>query len=141
MRHCLPAVGRRGTTAEGSCEAYQSGDSYDIMTFEEFFTKKKIDLVQLQSDNSSLYKEFQQHYARMGEKSFDHTKKFWFNKLRKQYLLIEEEPAPVSKTPSVPASTVAEAKGDTTTAPKPAGFKPRFKAAVAKPTAETEETK
>src|SRR5690606_397178 len=106
-----------------------------MMTFEEFFAKKKIDLSQLQGGNRPLYDEFRQHYTQMGEKSFDHTKKFWFNKLRKQYALIEEEETAV-KGESVAAEILEELspqlKEPEAPSSKPAGFKPRFKAGATK---------
>ncbi|TYR37751.1 hypothetical protein FXV77_00190 [Sphingobacterium phlebotomi] len=105
-----------------------------MMTFEEFFAKKKIDLPLLQGDNRSLYDEFRQHYAQMGEKSFDHTKKFWFNKLRKQYALIEEEETAV-KDQAVSAEILEEMSPhptETVVSSKPSGFKPRFKAGATK---------
>ena len=47
------------------------------MTFEEFFSaRKKIDLVALQKAEPSLFAEFETHFVQMGEKSFDHTKKY-----------------------------------------------------------------
>ena len=57
------------------------------MTFEEFFKKKKIHLSALQAADAGLFSEFSAHYLQMGEKSFDHTKKYWFNKLRRLYPL------------------------------------------------------
>ena len=63
------------------------------MTFEEFFTKKKIDLVRLEKAEPSLFVEFKSHFNLMGEKSFDHTKKFWFNKLRHLYHLSSPDKA------------------------------------------------
>jgi hypothetical protein len=60
------------------------------MTFEEFLIKKKIDPVQLQAKEQSFFSEFESHFLQMGEKSFDHSKKFWFNKLRRTYHLKEE---------------------------------------------------
>jgi len=60
------------------------------MTFEEFFKKKKIDLAQLKAAEPVLFAEFEIHYAQMGEKSFDHTKKYWFNNLRRLYHTPEE---------------------------------------------------
>ena len=60
------------------------------MTFEEFLIKKKIDPVQLQSKDQTFFSEFESHFLQMGEKSFDHSKKFWFNKLRRTYHLKEE---------------------------------------------------
>jgi len=109
-----------------------------MATFEEFFAKKKIDLSQLEADNRVLYAEFREHYAQMGEKSFDHSKKFWFNRLRKAYSLKEVEPekpteerkGPASATDGEPPKTPIPVSAPTV---KPAGFKPRFKAAMAKP--------
>jgi len=60
------------------------------MTFEEFLIKKKIDPVQLQAKDQSFFSELESHFLQMGEKSFDHSKKFWFNKLRRTYHLEEE---------------------------------------------------
>lgn len=60
------------------------------MTFEEFFKKKKIDLDALEKGDPALFFEFKNHFEQMGEKSFDHTKKYWFNKLRLQYHLAPE---------------------------------------------------
>ncbi len=116
-----------------------------MLTFEEFFQKKKIDLAALQAGQPALYGEFLKHYAAMGEKSFDHSKKFWFNKLRKEYLLdagkpavVPEKPLPVSDESLIPESPVmpADATGTDqvfkTISAKPAGFKPRFKAGAVK---------
>lgn len=108
------------------------------MTFEEFFIKKKIDLVQLQRTKPDLYEEFRGHYEQMGEKSFDHTKKYWFNRLRKDYLLTE--PATI-KTNTITTTTTTSVDISTpipegNTMPKnapPTGFKPRFKPGAAKP--------
>lgn len=61
-----------------------------MLTFEEFFKKKKIDLQQLQLLEPALYAEFSNHYPVMGEKSFDYTKKYWFNNLRRLYPLAQE---------------------------------------------------
>ena len=60
------------------------------MTFDEFFKKKRIDLAALEKAVPALFSEFKDHFERMGEKSFDHTKKYWFNKLRRQYQLAPE---------------------------------------------------
>ncbi len=60
------------------------------MTFEEFFKKKRIDLAALEKAEPVLFGEFKTHFEQMGEKSFDHTKKYWFNKLRRQYQLALE---------------------------------------------------
>ncbi|WP_286884004.1 MULTISPECIES: hypothetical protein [Sphingobacterium] len=100
------------------------------MTFEEFFIKKKIDLKALKAADEPLFEEFKAHYSAMGEKSFDHSKKFWFNKLRKSFHLAEEETViakPVEK------QVTPDASSETSSIPtaKPAGFKPRFKAPYA----------
>lgn len=101
------------------------------MTFEEFFQKKKIDLLVFGSERPALLAEFREHFEAMGEKSFDHTKKYWFNKLRKSYPL-KELPAPKTATrpaaaPSTSAPAASGAGGTASNPPKP-GFKPRFKA-------------
>lgn len=96
------------------------------MTFEEFFTKKKIDLVQLEKAEPSLYSEFKKHFIAMGEKSFDHTKKFWFNKLRRLYHLTPPDKA-VTQIETAIASQ-AEPLSSPTIEQKPA-FTPRFKSA------------
>ncbi|WP_293938001.1 hypothetical protein [Sphingobacterium sp. UBA5996] len=99
------------------------------MTFEEFFIKKKIDLKALQAADKPLFEEFKAHYSAMGEKSFDHSKKFWFNKLRKSFHLKEEEtPAAKPAVKQAVADTPTETSGSK--AIKPAGFKTRFKAAI-----------
>ncbi|NGM63233.1 hypothetical protein G5B30_15090 [Sphingobacterium sp. SGG-5] len=129
-----------------------------MVTFEDFFAKKKIDLQALQRDKPELYTEFHSHYYAMGEKSFDHTKKFWFNRLRKSYKLNEpeltvEKTDSTAKPTSVSASLGFKSKFKTNTPPatpenanvetekeptastqenKPTGFKPRFKAGVTK---------
>jgi len=69
---------------------YEASFYINMVTFEEFFEKKKIDLSLLQQDNEALYAEFENHFAQMGAKSFDHSKKFWFNKLRKDYHLVDK---------------------------------------------------
>ncbi|MBC7916129.1 MAG: hypothetical protein H7Y07_18650, partial [Pyrinomonadaceae bacterium] len=94
------------------------------MTFEEFFTKKKIDLVQFEKTEPALHSEFKSHFAAMGEKSFDHTKKFWFNKLRRLYHLTLPEKA-VTQVDTAIASQ-AETLSSPTIEQKPA-FTPRFK--------------
>ncbi|HEY9002247.1 MAG TPA: hypothetical protein VIM89_12900 [Mucilaginibacter sp.] len=105
------------------------------MTFEEFFKKKKISLVALEQGEPGLFSEFKIHFEQMGEKSFDHTKKYWFNKLRLRF------PAPpepkVEKI--VIENTLAEQTVTETLTEKPAqpapkvGFTPRFKAGATKP--------
>ena len=97
------------------------------MTFTEFFHKKKIDLVQLQNAEPGLFAEFKSHYNQMGEKSFDHSKKFWFNKLRKIYhLKVEPKPAKVI----IELNPIAS-QAEPLSSPEPEvkkGFSPRFKA-------------
>jgi len=102
-----------------------------MATFEEFFAKKKIDLQALRNEKPELYAEFQQHYHAMGEKSFDHTKKFWFNRLRKSYKLHEED-IPFQKTETVIVQQAPTT--ETTASSKTMGFKPKFKANITKPT-------
>jgi hypothetical protein len=119
------------------------------MTFEEFLVKKKIDPVQLQDADQDFFDEFKSHFEQMGEKSFDHSKKFWFNKLRRAYPLTEvvkiavapqaealeasslethkalvaEAMVPQAEALESPVAEALEAKA------KPA-FKPRFKANI-----------
>ncbi|MDB5008688.1 MAG: hypothetical protein JWP45_3081 [Mucilaginibacter sp.] len=101
------------------------------MLFEEFFKKKRIDLAALEKAQPALFSEFKTHYEQMGEKSFDHTKKYWFNKIRRQYQL-----APEVKTEKVQIAnqlaeqTITESLTETTV-PSPTaklGFAPKFKA-------------
>lgn len=104
------------------------------MTFDEFFKKKRIDLVALEKAEPGLFNEFKNHFGQMGEKSFDHTKKYWFNKTRRQFPL-----APEVKTekPQI-ANPLAEQTITDSLTETPAlaatpkvGFTPRFKAAAA----------
>lgn len=104
------------------------------MTFEEFFKKKRIDLDALEKGEPALFSEFKTHYHQMGEKSFDHTKKYWFNKIRRQYQLTPEIKTEKPKIENQLAEqTVTEAlieEGATAKAPAPKlGFVPKFKAA------------
>lgn len=112
------------------------------MTFEEFFTKKKIDLARLKRAKPDLYEEFRDHYTQMGEKSFDHTKKYWFNRLRKDYLLEEVDLPPVKVKASeiLPTASDTEAPSSAMPTSKPAGFTPRFKPAVTKPVTKVEKS-
>jgi hypothetical protein len=112
------------------------------MDFEEFFRKKKIDLVALEQGEPALFSEFKIHFGQMGEKSFDHTKKYWFNKLRLRF------PAPVeTKVERVvienqlAEQTVTESLVESSTPPPNIGFKPKFRAGVTKPVEETQQTK
>ncbi|HWD90682.1 MAG TPA: hypothetical protein VG367_21305 [Mucilaginibacter sp.] len=110
------------------------------MTFEEFFRKKKIDLVALGKAEPALFAEFRHHFEQMGEKSFDHTKKYWFNKLRLQYRLapeVKEERVHIANP--LAEQTITETLEE---APAPnVGFKPRFRAGmIPKPAEPKEET-
>lgn len=111
------------------------------MTFEEFFLKKKIDLNKLKQADDGLYTQFKSHFTLMGEKSFDHTKKYWFNKLRKDFRLSEEEESRLKALYQKPLETAVKEEKTTeveAVIAKPAGFKPKFKAATVAPK-ETEE--
>ncbi|HQT22663.1 MAG: hypothetical protein B7X86_07960 [Sphingobacteriales bacterium 17-39-43] len=102
------------------------------MTFEEFLIKKKIDAIQLKDKDQAFFSEFESHFLQMGEKSFDHSKKFWFNKLRRAYHL-KEEPKPVkeeAKIDEIPASAQNKSVNEAINLEKPA-YVPRFKAASA----------
>src|SRR3569833_862171 len=98
------------------------------MTFDEFFTKKKIDLTALGKAEPALFSEFRSHFEQMGEKSFDHTKKYWFNKLRLQYHLAPEVKEEKVRTANPLAEqTITETLEEGPPAQK-VGFTPRFKA-------------
>lgn len=102
------------------------------MTFEEFLIKKKIDAIQLKAKEQAFFSEFESHFLQMGEKSFDHSKKFWFNKLRRTYHL-KEEPKPVKeegKIDRIPGSAQNKSVNEVINQEKPA-YAPRFKAASA----------
>lgn len=127
------------------------------MTFEEFFNKKRIDLGLMRDAEPALYSEFKSHFELMGEKSFDHTKKFWFNKLRHLYHLAEPAKKAITQEETQIASqaeplssptieqgsaaiqppTVQEAKPSA--APKP-GFRPRSIPSAAAKAAEAPRT-
>jgi hypothetical protein len=98
------------------------------MTFEEFFLKKRIDLKQLAENDAVLFSEFKLHYEQMGPKSFDHTKKYWFNELRHKYPAVRPEKAKETLATEKPVQTATEP------ALKKQGFSPVFKR---KPVAET----
>lgn len=106
------------------------------MTFEEFFIKKRIDLTLLQRAKPDLYEEFRVHYSQMGEKSFDHIKKYWFNRLRRDFQLEVVADAKLPDTADIVAEGGADKKkkegqesGKGTKAGG-LGFKPRFRAGV-----------
>jgi hypothetical protein len=108
------------------------------MTFEEFFRKKKIDLAALGKAEPGLFAEFKSHFEQMGEKSFDHTKKYWFNKLRLQYRLAPEvKEGRVVMENQLAEQTITETLEE---APAPnVGFKPRFRSGMAPKPAEPKE--
>lgn len=98
------------------------------MTFEEFFRKKRIDLVALQAAEPALFSEFKSHFDQMGEKSFDHTKKYWFNKLRLLYhLAAEQKPEKVHIENRLAEQTITESILEEKMPAPSVGFKPRFK--------------
>jgi len=100
------------------------------MTFDEFFKKKRIDLVALENAEPALFSEFKIHYDQMGEKSFDHTKKYWFNKIRRQFpLAVEVKTEKAHIANPLAEQTITESLTETV-APSPSpklGFVPKFK--------------
>ncbi|WP_295793596.1 hypothetical protein [Mucilaginibacter sp.] len=109
-----------------------------MLTFDEFFKKKRVDLVALEKTEPALFSEFKTHYEQMGEKSFDHTKKYWFNKTRRQYPLAPEVKTekPQIANP-IAEQTITESLTEHTppvSSSRKVGFTPKFRAAnVAKP--------
>ncbi|MGY4535732.1 hypothetical protein ACVW0P_000126 [Mucilaginibacter sp. UYNi724] len=111
------------------------------MTFEEFFNKKRIDLVALRAAEPGLFTEFEKHFTQMGEKSFDHTKKYWFNKLRLQYHPApEQKPEKMHLENQLAEQTIVEALTESIPAPS-TGFKPRFKPGMVSKPAPTSDVK
>jgi len=103
------------------------------MTFEEFFTKKRIDLPAFEKAEPALFSEFKTHYEQMGEKSFDHTKKYWFNKIRRQYNLPPEIKTEKLRIENPLAEQTVNESLAELSAPSPKlGFVPKFKAGVTK---------
>lgn len=109
------------------------------MTFEEFIAKKKIDLAQFKTAEPGLFSEFQNHYSQMGAKSFDHSKKFLFNKLRRTYHL-KEEPKPATVSQPIEVNKIAsQAEPLLSPTIEATVYTPRFRAgATAKPAQDTE---
>ncbi len=106
------------------------------MTFEEFFKKKRIELAAFEKGGPALFFEFKTHYQQMGEKSFDHTKKYWFNKLRREYPLPAEVKTEKPKIENpIAEQTITESLVEAVTPPPVAktGFVPRFKASNVPP--------
>ena len=112
------------------------------MVFEEFLKKKRIDLAALQQGEPALFSEFKDHFEQMGEKSFDHTKKYWFNKLRRRFpvpLEVKTEKAHI-KNP-LAEQTITESLTEPAT-PAKVGFTPKFRPATTpKPAPSAEEPK
>ncbi|RYZ99954.1 MAG: hypothetical protein EOP47_15400 [Sphingobacteriaceae bacterium] len=110
------------------------------MTFEEFFKKKRIDLDALEKGNPALFFEFKTHFNQMGEKSFDHTKKYWFNNLRKLYHLAAEikteKPKIENQLAEQTVTDTLNESAEPAAAPK-LGFTPKFRAGATKPAEET----
>ena len=98
-----------------------------MRTFTEFFIKKRIDIQAIKKAKPDLYSEFERDYAEMGEKSFDHSKKFWFNKLRHQFLLEGVEGGRGQAKPGLGENLN---KGNKIAA-KPTGFRPKNTGAIA----------
>jgi hypothetical protein len=103
---------------------------------EAFFAKKKIDLQLLQASEPGLYEVLKEHFHQMGAKSFDHTKKYHFNKWRIKYPLLTKatKELPLVENTRVEASqevipSLSEKTKDSSVS-KPTGFKPRFKSAT-----------
>jgi hypothetical protein len=85
-----------------------------------------------------LFSEFKTHFEQMGEKSFDHTKKYWFNKLRLQYHLAPElKPEKVRIENQLAEQTITEALVEEKIPAPSVGFKPRFKPGMASKPAES----
>src|SRR5476651_758162 len=102
------------------------------MTFEEFFKKKKISLDLLQAGEPALFAEFKNHYEQMGEKSFDHTKKYWFNQLRLKYPApVETKVEKIHIENQLAEQTINQALSEVSSLTATTGFKPRFQAATA----------
>ena len=113
------------------------------MSFEEFFKKKRIDLDALQRGVPALFSEFKDHFEQMGEKSFDHTKKYWFNKLRLEYpAAIEAKPEKVKIDNPLAEQTITESLIEGAAPAPKLGFTPKFRSAsVPKPAEPAEEAK
>jgi len=104
------------------------------MTFEEFFKKKKINLQTLEQGEPSLFSEFKIHFNQMGEKSFDHTKKYWFNKLRLRFPTPPEiKTEKVIMENRLAEQTIIESLVESSTPSPTVGFKPKFRAGLTKP--------
>ncbi|WP_428330509.1 hypothetical protein [Mucilaginibacter sp.] len=114
-----------------------------MLTFDEFFKKKRVDLIALEKAEPALFSEFKTHYEQMGEKSFDHTKKYWFNKTRRKFPLAAEvktEKAHIANP--LAEQTITESLSETTAPAPKLGFAPKFRAgSIPKPAANVEDKK
>jgi len=106
-----------------------------LLTFEEFSAKKKIDLTLFQQAEPSFYSEFKGEYDQMGEKSFDHSKKFLFNKLRRAYHIKEEPKIPKEIIEKTESTSQVEPLAPVDIEQKPA-YKPGFNMKNIKPASE-----
>jgi hypothetical protein len=112
------------------------------MLFDEFFKKKKINLQTFEQGEPALFSEFKIHFEQMGEKSFDHTKKYWFNKLRLRFPApVEVKTEKVAMENQLAEQTITESLIESSTPAPNVGFKPKFRAGVTKPTETTSEPK
>lgn len=111
------------------------------MNFQEFFDKKKIDLEALRKQEPRLYSDFEAHFEAKGPKSFDYTKKYWFNGLRKLFPLKTKQEE-ILRSSNKPASKdVGDPQKASAPLPAPKGFTPRFRASSASaPVKKEEET-
>jgi hypothetical protein len=114
-----------------------------MLSFEEFFKKKRIDLDTLQQSEPALFSEFKMHYLQMGEKSFDHTKKYWFNKIRRQFpLAVEVKTEKVKIDNPLAEQTITESLIEQSAPSPKLGFVPKFRAsAPPKPVESTDAAK
>jgi hypothetical protein len=104
------------------------------MTFEEFFKKKKISLQTFGEGEPALLSEFKIHFEQMGEKSFDHTKKYWFNKLRLRFPAPQEvKTEKVAIANPLAEQTITESLIESSSPSPNVGFRPKFKTGVTKP--------
>jgi hypothetical protein len=104
------------------------------MEFEEFFRKKKINLQTFEQGEPGLFSEFKLHFGKMGEKSFDHTKKYWFNKLRLRFpATVEVKVEKEIIENRLAEQTITESLVESSSPPPNIGFKPKFRAGSTKP--------
>lgn len=90
------------------------------MDFIAYCYSKKIDVSQFQSSEPARFAEWEYIFNQAGATSFTQQKLFLINDVRRRYKYV---------APIVESKTEMDIKpaGSQTTAPKPAGFKPKFK--------------